>query len=346
METANNEYLLWLSQATQSNWWHDSAELHTMDEAIANGATGVTTNPLLVKRSLFGKPDDWRPYFKGIPDSLKGAKKAEEIIRCITVEIARKFEPIYRQTNGIQGFVCAQVNPSKAGQADEMVEMARRLSQWAPNIAVKLPVTAAGLDALETCIAEGITITATASFTVPQVVAVAKRHLAGLALAEKNGVKGGRCFAVVMVGRLDDYLRDVAYDRKADVLESDIIQAGTAVIKKAYRIFSEQNYQAILMPAGMRGGYHTTALAGANMSMSVSPNIQVQLAQEPKPWTEHIHEDVPAAVIERLSSISEFVRAYDVDGMEPIDFITYGVTQKTLSQFVEAGWGPIEGFEL
>lgn len=346
MKTENNEYLRWLSQTTQSNWWHDSAELGTMDEAIANGATGVTTNPLLVKRSLFGKPDEWRPFFKDIPDSLKGASKAEEIVRCITVEIARKFEPIFKATNGVQGYVCAQVNPSKAGQAGEMLEMARRLNKWAPNIAVKLPVTAAGLDALEKCIAEGITITATASFTVPQVLAVAKRHMAGLAQAEKNGVKGGRCFAVVMVGRLDDYLRDVAHDRQADVLESDIIQAGTAVIKKAYRIFGEQNYQAILMPAGMRGGYHTTALAGANMSMSISPNIQVQLANEPQPWTGHIEEDVPAAVIERLRSVSEFVRAYEADGMEPIDFITYGVTQKTLSQFVEAGWGPIEGFEL
>lgn len=341
-----NDYLQWLSKSTQSNWWQDSAELESMDEAIANGATGVTTNPLLVKRSLFGKTETWRPFLQGIPDSLHGSDKAEEIVRRITVEIARKFEPIYRQTDGAQGYVCAQVNPSKAGDADVMIAMARRLSQWAPNIAVKLPVTAAGLEALETCIAEGITITATASFTVPQVLAVAKRHMAGLALAEKNGVKGGRCFAVIMVGRLDDYLRDVAHDRKADVLESDIIQAGTAAIKKAYRIFEKMNYQAILMPAGMRGDYHTTALAGANMSMSIAPNIQAKLAQVAAPWHEHIQEEVAPEVIERLSKVSEFVRAYEEDGMEPIEFITYGVTQKTLSQFVDAGWGPIEGFEL
>ena len=41
--------------------------------------------------------------------------------------------------------------------------MAHRFTAWAPNIAVKLPATSAGLDVLEECIAEGITITATVS---------------------------------------------------------------------------------------------------------------------------------------------------------------------------------------
>ena len=46
-----NPYLKWLSQ-TAGYWWTDTAELQTMDQAIENGATGVTTNPVLVKKSL------------------------------------------------------------------------------------------------------------------------------------------------------------------------------------------------------------------------------------------------------------------------------------------------------
>ena len=68
-----------------------------------------------------------------------------------------------------------------------MLAMARQFHAWAPNIAVKLPVTAAGLDVLEECVAEGITITATVSFTVPQVVAIAERHRLGLAALVKQG---------------------------------------------------------------------------------------------------------------------------------------------------------------
>ncbi len=72
-----NEYLKWLSE-TASFWWNDSAEYDGMDQAIENGATGVTTNPLLIKRSLYAKPDFWRPYLQSAKN-LTGEEKTEEI---------------------------------------------------------------------------------------------------------------------------------------------------------------------------------------------------------------------------------------------------------------------------
>ena len=343
---SKNRYLQWSYNETQADWWHDSAIIEELDDAIANGAVGLTTNPLLIKLSLFAKPDVWRPMLKDIPASLTPTQKAEEIARVITTHLAGKLLPIFEKTKGEKGFVCAQVNPTKAGDADFMLDMARRLTKWAPNICIKLPVTAGGLEVLEECLAEGMSVCATAGFTVPQALAIAERHMKGLARAEKNSVKPGKCFAVVMVGRLDDYLRDVAHDRKAEVRESDIIQSGTAVIKRAYTLFNERGYKAILMPAGMRGHYHLTALAGAAMSMSVAPKIAGMAQEIPEPWAEHIQEPVAADVIDRLKTIPEFVRAYEPDGMKPADFITYGLVQRTLSQFVEAGWLPMEGYQL
>jgi transaldolase len=343
---SENKYLQWSERDTQADWWHDSAIIEELEEAITNGAVGLTTNPFLVKLSLFAKPDFWRPMLKDIPVSLTPTQKAEEIARIITSHLAKKLLPIFEKSKGEKGFVCAQVNPTKAGDAGFMLDMARRLAKWAPNICIKLPVTAAGLETLEECVAEGMSVCATAGFTVAQTLAVAERHLKGLARAAANGVKPGKCFAVVMVGRVDDYLRDVAHGRKAEVSESDIIQSGTAVIKRAYTLFNERGYKAILMPAGMRGHYHLSALAGAAMSMSVAPKIAAMAREIPQPWTEHILEPVAADVIARLMTIPEFVRAYEPDGMKPADFITYGVVQRTLSQFVEAGWLPIEGFQI
>ena len=54
-------YLKWLSE-TDGFWWTDTANYSAMDKAIENGATGVTTNPILVKKSLYASPDFWRPY--------------------------------------------------------------------------------------------------------------------------------------------------------------------------------------------------------------------------------------------------------------------------------------------
>ena len=341
-----NEYLQWLASQTPSDWWHDSAIVEELEDAMANGAVGVTTNPLLIKLSLFARPDFWHPMIKGMPADLTATQHAEEIARIITSHLAGKLYPIFEKTNGDKGFTCAQVNPTKAGDAISMLEMARRLNKWAPNICVKLPVTTAGLSVLEECVAEGMSVCATAGFTVAQVLAVAERHMKGLERARLNGIKPGKCFAVVMVGRLDDYLRDVAQDQQASLGEKDIIQAGTAVIKRAYELFNERGYKAILMPAGMRGAYHVTHLSGANMAMSVAPKIATMVSKQSKPWGWLVDQPIPADVIDRLKTIPEFVRAYEPEGLKSTDFITYGAVQRTLSQFAEAGWLPMESYKF
>ena len=338
-----NQYLKWLSETT-TYWWNDSADMNSMDEAIANGATGVTTNPLLVKRSLYGNPEYWRPYLESAK-GLTGDAKVEEIIRCITIKVAEKFLPIYEATNGEQGYVCAQVNPKKQGDTQAMVEMGLRLAAWAPNIAVKAPGTAAGIRAIEELAAQGVTTVGTVSFTAPQAVAIAAAQQRGIERCIAAGKKPGKAFSVIMVGRLDDYLRDVIHDLQLDIPESDIIQAGTAAIKKAYTICKERGYVSKLMPAGMRGGYHAVALAGADMSFSLSAGIHTALAKETE-FVEHINEPVADDVITRLLTATEFDRAYNLEKLPMDEFIAYGASQRTLSQFVEAGWGPIAEFQI
>jgi len=41
----------------------------------------------------------------------------------------------------------------------------------------------------------------------------------------------------------------------------------------------------------------------------------------------------PREVVRRLQSVSEFRKAYEVDGLQEREFISFGLTQKTLSQF-------------
>jgi len=341
-----NKYLKWLSDNTATSWWHDSANPDEIEAGIANGAVGITTNPLLIKHTLYNKKAPWTPMLSDIPKDIVRDEKAEAVIKLISTNIAGIFEPIYTQTGGTQGYVCAQVNPKFPGDRERMLAMARRLSKWAPNIAVKLPATAAGLDILEECTAEGMTIVATVSFTVPQVVAIAERYRKGLERAKKAGIKPGKCFAVIMVGRIDDYLRDVAHDSKTSVEDSDIIMAGTAIMKRAYEIFKEKSYEAVLMPAGMRGAYHATALAGGNMVLSIHPKIQAMISELKGPFEKQIDKKVDVEVIRKLKTIPEFIRAYEPDGMVPSEFISYGAVQKTLSQFVDAGWANIEEYYI
>jgi transaldolase len=343
---ANESYLQWLVRATPTTWWHDSADPDELRRGLDHGATGVTTNPLLAGRTLRARPEIWADALRGVSKDLPAERRAEELMSYVVRRAAEMLLSQYESTKGRWGYVCGQVNPGRAGDREAMMTMARRYHAWAPNIAVKLPVTAAALDVLEDCAAEGITVTATVSFTVPQVLAVAERYQRGLERARKAGKKTGRCFPVLMIGRLDDYLRDVAHDRKAKVEEADIRQAGLAVAKRSHTLFKERGYEAVLLPAALRGIYHMTELAGAEMVMSTAPNIQALLQEPGVPREERIEKPIPVEVIRRLETIPEFVRAYEPKGMEPEEFITFGPTQRTLAQFTDAGWALIEGIKL
>jgi transaldolase len=188
-----------------------------------------------------------------------------------------------------------------------------------------------------------MTTVGTVSFSVPQAVEIARRQTLGAARAEKAGINPGQAFSVVMVGRQDDYIRDISRDSRINLAEEDIIQAGTAIIKRAYAIVKASSYSSILMPAGLRGGYHVIALAGADMSMSIADTIQNILAAEKPPFEENIDKPVSQDIIDRLCRIPEFARAYEPDGMKVSEFLSYGLSQRTLSQFSEA-WLHIQEF--
>ena len=98
-----------------------------------------------------------------------------------------------------------------------------------------------------------------------------------------------------------------------------------------------------MLIAALRGPYHFTELAGADLLMSIAPGFQGMFVDQDWPREERIANPVPADVIARLQTMPEFVRAYEPDGMRPEEFIGFGATQKTLSQFIEAGWRLVEG---
>lgn len=340
-----NRYLRWLTTETQSIYWHDSAIIDELDSAIGNGAVGVTTNPFLVQATLRSQPDFWKQQGISAVTTPEGDQRAEHLITQVAAFIARKVSPFRADGYG-RGYCCAQLNPNLPGNVGVMTQQAERYAGLAGNIVVKIPATRAGLAVLEDCVAKGYNVAATVSFTVPQVLAVGEAYQRGAACCRASGRKPGLGIAVLMVGRLDDYLRDVMQESGGPAIEEDIIWAGIAAIKRAYGIFQERQYECILMPAGCRGPYHITELAGARMIMSIAPKIATQLSQVNEPFRPRIHETVEPAILRRLMTLREFVRAYEPDGMAPDEFITYGSTNRTLTQFCDNGWNVLQALTV
>lgn len=337
-------YLEWINNCTQTKWWHDSGNPDEIELALKRGATGVTTNPVLTFRSFQSQPDFWNPKVVELGDDFEPEERAEALLRLVATYAAEKVRSVYEATDGKDGYALGQLNPTRAGDAEGMLSQARRVHSWAPNIAVKLPATAAGIEVIEHLAEEGIPICATINVSVAQAIAVAEAYERGKKRAIANGIKPPLCIVVQQVGRLDDYLRDVAQDMKLGLDESVITMAGLAVAKRTYKIFEEKNYDAVIMPAGLRGAYHLTEMAGGRLLYTINTRVQDMILEADPPQEERIHEPLPQKTIDALMMIPEFVRAYEPDGMKPCEFITYGVTQKLLSQFTETGWAPLETY--
>jgi transaldolase len=342
----DRNYLQWLSGTTDTAWWHDSGDPKELQLALGNGAVGVTTNPPLCAQALKNNKELWREDIQKVIDTEKSpGARAESLTRIVVVNAARQLEPIHRATQGKQGYVCAQVDPSLAGNRAAMYDMAKRFNAWAPNIAIKLPATSAGLDVMEMLCSEGIAVTITVSFSVPQVYATGKRYQE-IVRARKTGGKVGRCFAVIMIGRLDDYLREVFADNQEAVSKQELQMAGVSVVKHAYRLYRENGFDATLLIAALRGNYHMTGLAGGNLIMSIHPTYQKSLLAGPVVREKLIDEQIPAAIQKKLERMPEFVKAYTPQGLSEKEMVTFGLTQRTLAQFIETGWKLLEQFQL
>lgn len=337
-----NTYLEWINECTPTRWWHDSGNPDEIELARKRGALGVTTNPVLTYRTFQSNPEFWSEKVNNVSQDLEFEERAEALLKLVATYAADYYKDVYDATNGEHGLALGQLNPTRAGDYEGMLAQARRVHSWAPNIAVKLPATKAGVDVIEQIASEGIPICATINVSVAQGIAVAEAYEKGKKKAIANGIKPGLCLVVQQVGRLDDYIRDVAKDMRANVFESDIIMAGLAVAKRTYKIFEEKGYTSVIMPAGLRGAYHLTEMAGAKVTFTINTRVQDMILEADPVREERINNPIDPKVIERLMTIPEFVRAYEPDGLKINEFITYGVTQKLLSQFNETGWAPLE----
>jgi transaldolase len=137
----------------------------------------------------------------------------------------------------------------------------------------------------------------------------------------------------------------VAHDAHPGVSESDIRWSGLACTKRAYQIYRERGYESELLVAALRGPYHLTELAGGDLIMSIATGPQAWFVKDDHAREERIENAVPPDALERLRQMPEFLKAYEPEGMSAEEFIGYGVTQRTLSFFVEAGWKPMEGYK-
>jgi transaldolase len=309
---------------------------------MTHGAVGATCNPVIVETVL---KQEWYLWKDRIPQIIRENQAASEdevawkLIEEMSVKAAKLLEPIYTREKGKNGRLSVQTDPRNYRSSKKIIEQAVRFNELAPNIIVKIPVTKAGVEAIEEATYRGISINATVSFTLPQAVAVAEAVERGLTRREKEGKDtswmGPVC--TLMVGRLDDWLKVVA-EKENIIANPDILDwAGVAVMKKAYKIYKSREYRLRLLSAAFRNHRHWSEFIGGDVVISPPWQWQKRYNASDVEVINRMDTPVdPEIVAELERKFVDFRRAYDENGMTPSEFDGYGATRRTLQQFCQA----------
>jgi transaldolase len=211
-----------LTEVGVAVWLDDLSRARLVSGSLAELArdahvVGVTTNPTIFERALSGSDS----YSAQVQDLARRGVGVDEAVRMITTRDVRwacdVLRPAYDASDGVDGRVSIEVDPRLAHDTTTTVAEARQL-WWLvdrPNLFIKIPATQAGLPAIATCLAEGISVNITLIFSLPRYEAVMEAFLEGMMRAS---VAGHDLASLASVASLFVSRMDTEVDKRLDRL--------------------------------------------------------------------------------------------------------------------------------
>lgn len=191
---SKNPQLLALSELGQSIWYDNlsrdvlnSGELKRLIDA---GVLGLTSNPTIFKKAIADSSDYDADMMPLVKQGLNTEQIAEDLMIKDVAAAADLLMPIYKATNGGDGYASIEVSPYLARDTKATIEAGKRI--WGklnrPNIMIKVPATDEGLPAIKALLEDGINVNVTLIFSDDYYQRVVEAYISGL---EARVVKGG-----------------------------------------------------------------------------------------------------------------------------------------------------------
>ena len=192
----------------------DTANVDEIRKASRLGIiSGITTNPSLVAKE---KRADMKAVIKEIASIVAGPISAEML----------------------------------SPEPEAMIADAREAASWAPNVVVKIPMSAGGLEAISTLSGEGIKTNLTLCFSLNQAML---------------GARAGATYISPFVGRLDDIGHD-----------------GMQLVAEMVEFLAHYQLQTQVIAASIRHPMHAVAAAKAGAHIATMPySVLMQMLRHP-----------------------------------------------------------------
>ena len=279
-----------VAQESPTRLWLNNPTSDDMDEAIAAGAINVTTNPAYCSKLIKSEPD----YVRGVIDDVIRETNDDDIAADLACQkcasrVMDRFRPLHEQSNGSHGYVTIQADPREDGDPGAIVNAALQHQGLGKNYMAKIPVIAAGAQAIEALVAKGIPICATEVFSIAQAT-----YICDLYQRVAGGCGKRPPFYVTHItGIFDEYLQRTVKRDGTDISPDVLWHAGCAVARKEYRILKERGYQTTMLGGGARGTQHFTELVGGDVHITINWSMAQDLIEADGPVVSRIDAETP-----------------------------------------------------
>lgn len=309
---------------TGTKLWLDSIDPELVQVNRKLGATGATSNPIIIADLIKSGRFD-----KDLEDLIEAGHDNENIAWQMTDQLVRDaqsvFLAVHRETGGNDGYVSFELDPlledpelgpPHVDRVNSYLELAQQWSATHENRMIKVPATPAGLDALEEMVAAGTTVNVTLIFSARQYQAA--RDAVWRGAQRRPDLSGFKSVYSLFVSRIDVYT-----DKHVPQLSSTA--QGQVGIVNAKRIWREnQEYwldkatplsQEIIFAstgtkkAGDPPWKYVEAFAGSDIQTN-PPATNAAVQESGRTFTRQV-DQLPAAEV--LNEIDEQV---DFDHME------------------------------
>lgn len=212
---------------------------------------GVTSNPTIFEKAIGGSTD----YDEALGQLAREGASVSDIYEALVVDdigrAADLFLPVYRKTEGVDGYISLEVSPALAHDTEGTIASVKslfaRLSR--PNVMIKIPATPGGLPAIEEAIAAGVNVNVTLIFAQDVYADVAEAYIRGLERRMGAGQPVDRIASVAsfFVSRIDtavdkqleERIREAKTENERAGLESLLGKTAIANAKMAYQKYKE-----------------------------------------------------------------------------------------------------------
>lgn len=302
--------------------WLDSVDPELIAAYIQNGATGATSNPIIIHDLIrTGRFDESLEPL--IYDGLDTPAIAWRLTDMLVRQAQQQFHAVWKKTNGDDGYVSFELDsliedPGPGVSLDHDQRVARYVAdgiQWSEghdNRLIKVPATQAGLEALEELAAEGVPLNVTLIFTQSQYEMA--RDAIWRGAQRRKRLERFKSVYSIFISRIDTYT-----DQHCPQLSAEA--QGQVGIVNAKRIWAanRQFWEKLALPLSQEivfastGTKKTTdvpwkyvaALAGSDIQTNPPATNQAVLNSN---WSfdKSVFEPTPSAIVDEIDRVVDF----------------------------------------